>query len=669
VVGAALPVAITALPFTRDFLFVTLPNASSGPVTVTATDAAGNEATASFDATVDLSAPSEVELLPLDPAELHPRLPAVVLRWSAPSSDPGGDAPVASYDIRYAPFPIVDAPSFEAACPAQDVLGADAVPTPGAPGSDEVFVLSGPDPRPANVTSGGTACKFATRTDGGAWHFAVRATDAAGNASAITPASGASTDALRLRYTKVTPSEAFPASGNLQRYAWSIGDVNSDGLADTAFGGRDTSGFCVVFGHAEAPGGEVPPIDLLTAIGPHHQCFLDDEPTGLGAPVIAAGDLNGDGIDDFAAGAGYFGEPTGFEAVRVYLGSETLPLDEVPALEIVGTTNALLYGVAAAGGGNFDGDVNPTTGLPLQDFIVASREESRAYVIRGASPWPKATLDLQDPADRELFGVVTLEAAVPSTSSFAFRVAFVGDALTDPDGDYDDVAITQSKGLTQVYVVKGRPTGGAATTIALSEASNGSQPGDATAVRLLQEADTNKGTFGFNIQGKSDYDMDGIPEVLANHPSNERLHLFFGAALDGALGTAVRVDAAGAAPTADGVIQGAHGNLYVGAFDSLTNAGNFDGDPLGTPDLVMGLYDLFITSYGEVRIRMNQSLDGDPATLGLLPYEDITIAEPVPMTTPDAFAPRVAAVPDFNGDGFPDLIVGTIGQGWALLVY
>ncbi len=85
--------------------------------------------------------------------------------------------------------------TFDAACDAADLLKTAAVPTPGAAGSAETFTVTGPDAR--NPTD---ACKFMTRSDAGTWHFAVRAVDDLGNVGLIS--STVSTADLSLRYAK-----------------------------------------------------------------------------------------------------------------------------------------------------------------------------------------------------------------------------------------------------------------------------------------------------------------------------------------------------------------------------------------------------------------------------------------------------------------------------------
>jgi cysteine-rich repeat protein len=667
--GTAQPIAgvvtaqpILAWPFGATYLFVTLQHADGGEVRATVRDEAGNESTTSFSLNVDLVAPSAIVLAPVEPQAVHPRLPAIPLEWAAPADDGLG---AASYEVRYSRAPITNDADFEAACPASDIAAALPMPAAGAPGTVESYLLAGPDTRPASTTTSGALCKFAPLVGGGTYWVAVRARDGAGNASVIGPSSVVTTDAAALRYAYFDPNLAVANPSNLHRNVFSVGDIDGDGLGDFAFGGRNSHGFCVVRGVAGDP---LTDLDLDTLSSDRHHCWFDATPSGLGSPVVALGDVNGDGIDDFGAGAGGLGAPATPEQLRVWLGATSWPPADAPTLVIRGMASGIIWGTTAAGGGNFNGDTRADTGLPLEDIAIGSRQENAAFVIPGQAVWPAATLNLADPAERAAFGVSRFSVAdAPSDATFGFRVAFVGEVLPGSGAPCHDLAVAQSKGEGQVYVIAGQQT---AADRVFTQSQGAGSPDNAVTIRLVQETDSQKSAFGAGLAA-ADLDGDGLSEVIVNHPTNARVHIFRGSAMNIATGSNMRILAAGSA-LYDGVRLGVNGTLLEGAFENVAPAGNFDGDsivPGGTVDLVYGRFDLFLTTYGELWLRLNAGLDGLGGDLGLLPWQDLEITDPTPGGLAVDFAPTLAPIGDTNGDGFPDLVAGTTGSGYLLVIY
>lgn len=638
----------------------------------TAKDTAGNTGTASITVAVDLLPPDSPNIQPLLPEDTVPRMPAITLRFAPPADDGGNVAsgPAKALDIRYSRLPITTEAEFLAACKAANIPGGLPAPDvlPPGVGLFQEVVISGPDPRPADVEENGNLCKFVTLTNSTPYWFAVRAQDEAGNVSPFVSASTVSTTDLRLRYATVTPTLAAPQLIHFQRTVAAIGDVNGDGLGDVAMGGQNSHGFCIVFGHATEDG-FWSNLVIDSSEGPHHLCILDASPTGAGTNITALGDVNGDGVDDFVVAAGFV-DAAYPEQARVYLGNAFGKLATTPALTITGTKNGYVYGPQVGGKGNFNGDAHPTTKIPINDVIVASRSENKAYIIPGAALWTKATCNLLDAGDRTAFNVATLSLGDgDSQAGFGYRVGFVGNILPSVFGAFDEAYVTQSKGITQVYVIPGRPISGG-VTLTYSQAGGGSQPDDDDVVRLRPEMGITTATFGADVRGEVDVDNDQIPDVLANHPSDKKMYLFSGAALQNKLGLIVRTETTSADGYGDGMLLGKNGVVMTGAWAEPCWLGNFDGDdkvPNGTPDLVYGVYDLFAATYGKVLLRLNTDPSGE-GWFGGFPYVDLTVQNPVPMKTPSALGSTIRCPGDLNGDGFPDIIVGTNGEGWAMAI-
>ena len=101
----------------------------------------------------------------------------------------------------------------------------------------------------------------------------------------------------------------------------------------------------------------------------------------LGYSVSGAGDANGDGYPDLAAGApGWEGS---LGAVFVYHGSSLGPSLE-PDWMHAGDTPFIGYGEAVAGAGNLNGDFHPNTKIGYDDLVVGVRKYTNDKREQGA---------------------------------------------------------------------------------------------------------------------------------------------------------------------------------------------------------------------------------------------------------------------------------------------
>jgi hypothetical protein len=97
--------------------------------------------------------------------------------------------------------------------------------------------------------------------------------------------------------------------------------------------------------------------------------------------------------------------------------------------------------------------------------------------------------------------------------------------------------------------------------------------------------------------------------------------------------------------------------------------GNFDNDPGGTSTDIAYVLFSSTDAYGKVVVRLNLKDPSGAFGYGTFPWEAPVLTDPLaPVGTLFGFA---AAVPvgDVNGDGLPDLLVGTDGSGYALILY
>ena len=151
-----------------------------------------------------------------------------------------------------------------------------------------------------------------------------------------------------------------------------VGDVNNDGFVDVGIGipgfraavqNRQTQGLSATGAIAALLGG------LANAISNTPDSIIPGSQPGaaLGSSIAAAGDVNGDGVDDIIAGSPNKTNAllTNAGAAAIYLGSNTGP--QAPALvEFLGTSinEALGTSVVSIGDINRDGFADVATGAP-----------------------------------------------------------------------------------------------------------------------------------------------------------------------------------------------------------------------------------------------------------------------------------------------------------------
>ena len=672
-----LPFTLKGAKWEADFLFAVVPEALDQTVVATVVDAAGNEATTSFDYDADITPPAALELT-LD--SFNRRRPTVNLSWSAVADDGAEGEAAAEYQVRFSKKAITEA-SFDKACDATLLLTAATLPVPGIPGAPEAYTITGPDARGPGYSENGEDCHYVLRTGGESYYFAARAVDALGNVGPVTAGSVIETKELGLRAAKLAVGGAM-ASKDFDGRASYIGDINNDGFGDFALGGGTHGGaptgrMCIFYGSAQAT---VPDLTIDPAVAPSgagYQCILD-APRRFGFPAKSVGDVNGDGLLDLGVPAGRYNEDP--NQLRIYLGVDGGQISTTPALVVTGMIESSLQ-ARFGGGGNFNGDVTGE-GLDIDDLIIGSRNEltstGRAYLVPGAASWPAATLDLQKPEDLAAFSVQTIELKdSPASTQFGGHQNFAGDILTDEGGSYDEVVIAAyaSEGTTRAYLLKGRPISGAAT-LQMSEEHDGSAPEDANSVLLLPDGGPNN--FADDSITNVDVDGDGILDVFLQHSKNQAyfmLYLYSGAAIQESLGGTLKLNAAaeqvgdGQHLADDGVIFGGEGTGGP-AYAQYASVGNVADDPAVDVDPIgIGFRHYSAGDAGVGYIRLNTHNPGAGLPFGTFPWVDIELFDPFDPAS-GLFAYRnVVGVGDFNGDGLDDVLVSTNGSGYVVLLY
>jgi len=402
----------------------------------------------------------------------------------------------------------------------------------------------------------------------------------------------------------------------------SAGDVNGDGYGDIIVGavGYDVGGVnagaaFVYFGSATGP-----------STVANWSAQSNQATAQFGNSVASAGDVNGDGYDDVLIGAPLYTNGQNDEgAIFLYYGSSSgLGPNGTPAnadFVAEGNQSGSRLGVRVASAGDLNGDGFADIVAGAYTFGGDLIPRGRAYVYLGSASGPGAatTLDVnQDNAD------------------FGYSVASAGDVNGDGFSDILVSARHYSNGQTnegRVYLY------------------NGSRNGLVTTPSWQAEGDQDSTEFGYRVASAGDVNGDGYSDVIIGAPfydngqNNEGKVFVY-------LGSRTGLGANGTPLNADWTAESDQAGATMGS--SVASAGDVNGDGYG--DIIVGAsqYDHPEIDEGAVFVYYGSATglgpNGTPANADWTADGNQTSGD---------FGIAADLAGDVNGDGYPDLIVGS----------
>ena len=391
-----------------------------------------------------------------------------------------------------------------------------------------------------------------------------------------------------------------------------------------------------------------------------------------GGSVSAAGDLNGDGIDDIIVGAAGAGDlDTG--ASYVIFGDSNWLNASIELSELDGSNGFKINGIGkddnSGGSVSGAGDVN---GDGIDDIVIGAAgaiggdSDDESYVIFGENNWSNASIDLSDLDGSNGFKITGIKQG----SSSGLSVSSAGDVNGD---NIDDIII------------------GAAG----ADANNKSAAGESYVIYGSQKPFSSSidiseldGTIGFRITGINDYDASGVSVSYAGDvngdniddiiigaynadkiheqgTSSEKIYLGAGATY------VVFGDSEFSSSSIDlSSLDGENGFRIDGIdeFDrsgkTVSNAGDINGDNID--DIIIGAY--LADSGGHTNAGQSYVVFGanswpDPF-IELHALDGSNGFKVNGLAQSNFNGSSVSYAGDVNGDNIDDIIVGAAGTDW-----
>lgn len=383
--------------------------------------------------------------------------------------------------------------------------------------------------------------------------------------------------------------------------------------------------------------------------------------TGLPYTVQGAGDVNGDGIDDFILAAQY-ADVAAEDAGSAYVvfgttGGFDFPLE---LTDLDGTNGFTIHGLQAGDGlGARVGAVGDLNGDGIDDFFVSATQPDLAASTRGVGYVIYGTTDPAGP----VFDLSTLDGSNGFTFSGTASTTFPGyvaSSAGDLNNDGVDDLVIGAGGATvdgvakvgEAYVVFGSTAGLASLSPTDLDGTNG----------FRIEGANPEGLFGNKVENIGDINGDGIDDIaIGARNSSENswrsgsAYVVFGS--DDAFDPTIQLS------DLDGSngfsMFGWSSQHYVGV--DIAGAGDFNGD--GLADFLVGAYggDPNGTFNAGQTFVVYGTSAGFPAELDLTGLDGTNGFVINGERTWDQSGHGIESLGDVNGDGLDDILIGAGG--------
>lgn len=400
-------------------------------------------------------------------------------------------------------------------------------------------------------------------------------------------------------------------------------------------------------------------INLSTLLGPSgFRIEGRDDGDQAGRSLHFAGDVNGDGLNDFVVGAPA-ARPDGLQSAGeayVVFGQNSNP-NNLPLSNLNGTNGFRIVGVtfndeagSAVGGGgdiNNDGYDDLIIGAPGADLNEQTTESGAAFVLFGRPSFP-AQIDLDSVNGTSGFRINGIAANDRAGTSAGIANDINGDGFDDILIGAPDATVGGKQGSGQVYIVWGKQSFPPVFNLSSLNGSNGFSVNGVTtetsAGKVLRAAgDLNKDGYGDFLLSAGSYlsgkslESGTVYVVFGQKTFPSKFNL---TSLNGTNGFRI-----------EGIADGDNAGRSVAA------AQDVNGD--GRDDLIIGAP--YASSHkGEAYIVFGRS--SYPQAVNLQDLNSTTGVRLIGDQTNGEAGTAVSAA-DINGDGLQDIVVGASVAG------